>query len=119
MIITRGLAEMVKVSLARGGEAITLAGLAGMGDLVATCSSDQSRNHRVGVELGRGRPLADIHAATPMIAEGVGSSPVVCMLAAEHGVEMPLSEQVRDVCAGDATVAEAVAALLRRPATSE
>jgi glycerol-3-phosphate dehydrogenase (NAD(P)+) len=118
-VMTRGLAELTRLGVALGGDPRTFAGLAGMGDLVATCGSEQSRNHRVGVELGRGRPLPDILAATPMIAEGVGSSPVVCALAAEHGVEMPLSEQVRAVCAGEATVADAVGALLRRPPTTE
>ena len=118
-VMTRGLAELTRLGVALGGDPRTFAGLAGMGDLVATCSSPQSRNHRVGVELGRGRPLVEILAATPMIAEGVGSSPVVCQLAAEHGVDMPLSAQVRAVCAGEAGVADAVGALLRRPPTSE
>jgi glycerol-3-phosphate dehydrogenase (NAD(P)+) len=93
--------------------------LAGLGDLVATCASAQSRNHRVGVELGRGRPLAEIVAETSMVAEGVASSAVVCEVAESCGVEMPLADQVRAVCEGMSTPAEVVAALLRRAPTSE
>ncbi|MBW8827118.1 MAG: NAD(P)-dependent glycerol-3-phosphate dehydrogenase [Acidobacteria bacterium] len=118
-VMTRGLAELTRLGVALGGDRRTFAGLAGMGDLVATCASEQSRNHRVGIQLGTGRPLAEILAATPMIAEGVGSSPVVCELASASGVEMPLAEQVRSVCAGESTVPAAVEALLRRPPTSE
>jgi glycerol-3-phosphate dehydrogenase (NAD(P)+) len=118
-VMTRGLAELTRLGVALGGDRRTFAGLAGLGDLVATCASARSRNHRVGVELGRGRPLAEILAATPMIAEGVASSAVVCEVAAERGVEMPLADQVRAVCQGEATPAEVVEALLRRAPTSE
>jgi glycerol-3-phosphate dehydrogenase (NAD(P)+) len=118
-VITRGLAELSRLGAALGGDPRTFAGLAGLGDLVATCASARSRNHRVGVELGRGRPLTEILAATPMVAEGVPSSAVVCELAGESGIEMPLAAQVRAVCHGGATPAEVVAALLRRAPTSE
>jgi len=118
-VMTRGLAELSRLGAALGGDPRTFAGLAGLGDLVATCASERSRNHRVGVELGRGRALPDILAATPMVAEGVASSAVVCELAAGAGIEMPLADQVRAVCQGVATPAEVVAALLRRAPTSE
>lgn len=118
-VITRGLAELTRLGVALGGDPRTFSGLAGLGDLVATCASAQSRNHRVGVDLGRGVPLAEIVAATPMVAEGVASSSVVCELAAANGVEMPLAEQVRAVCRGEATVTEVAGALLRRAPTSE
>ncbi|HEY2331333.1 MAG TPA: NAD(P)H-dependent glycerol-3-phosphate dehydrogenase [Acidimicrobiales bacterium] len=118
-VMTRGLAELTRLGVALGGDPRTFAGLAGLGDLVATCASAASRNHRVGVDLGRGRALAEILAATPMVAEGVASSAVVCELAAGAGVEMPLADQVRAVCQGEATPAEVVAALLRRAPTSE
>jgi glycerol-3-phosphate dehydrogenase (NAD(P)+) len=118
-VMTRGLAELSRLGAAMGGDPRTFSGLAGLGDLVATCASARSRNHRVGVELGRGRPLAEIVAETPMVAEGVASSAVVCEVAAERRVEMPLADQVRAVCEGEATPAEVVAALLRRAPTHE
>jgi glycerol-3-phosphate dehydrogenase (NAD(P)+) len=118
-VMTRGLAELTRLGVSLGGDPTTFAGLAGMGDLVATCASDKSRNHRVGCALGRGQRLADILAATPMIAEGVGTSSVVCELAAGRGVELPIVEQVRAVCHGGATAADAVAALMQRVPTRE
>jgi glycerol-3-phosphate dehydrogenase (NAD(P)+) len=118
-VMTRGLAELSRLGAALGGDPRTFAGLAGLGDLVATCASAKSRNHRVGVELGRGRALPAIVADTPMVAEGVASSAVVCEVAAANGVEMPLADQVRAVCQGESTPAEVVEALLRRAPTSE
>ena len=113
-VMTRGLAELARLGGALGGDPITFAGLAGMGDLVATCMSTQSRNHHVGVELGRGRCLDEIVAEMNMVAEGVKSSSVVADLAVEHGIEMPIAEQVRAVCHEGVTAPDAMRALLQR-----
>ena len=93
-LITRGLAEMARLGTRIGANPLTFAGLAGMGDLVATCISEQSRNRSVGLELARGRSLAEIVAATHMVAEGVRNSIAVSRLAAQRGVEMPITEQM-------------------------
>lgn len=113
-MMTRGLAELTRLGVALGGNPYTFSGLAGMGDLVATCSSGQSRNRHVGVELGRGRPLADIVAEMDMVAEGVKTSRVVCELGRGHGVEMPIADQVEAVCSGGRSAAEALEALMHR-----
>jgi glycerol-3-phosphate dehydrogenase (NAD(P)+) len=118
-VMTRGLGELSRLGEALGGEPRTFSGLAGMGDLVATCMSAQSRNHRVGVELGKGRCLDDIVADTHMVAEGVRSSSVVSELAARCGVEMPIAEQVRAVCHDGVSVADAMVALLQRRTGAE
>ena len=118
-MMTRGLAEMSRLGVALGGDPLTFAGLAGMGDLIATCSSTQSRNHFVGEQLGRGRTLAEIVGPMNMVAEGVKSSAVVVELAAEHGVEMPIAEQVRAVCHEGRPAADALAALMSRRPRSE
>ena len=98
---------------------MTFAGLAGMGDLIATCASRQSRNNSVGLELGRGRAIGDILADMKMVAEGVQSSPSVVELAARHGVEMPICEQVTAVCHSGKTAAEGLRALMSRENKSE
>jgi glycerol-3-phosphate dehydrogenase (NAD(P)+) len=113
-VMTRGLAELTRLGVALGGDPATFPGLAGIGDLIATCMSAQSRNHRVGVELGRGRCLEDIVAGTTMVAEGVRSSPAVCELAKAAGVEMPIADNVRAVCHDGLPVGDALANLLRR-----
>lgn len=118
-VMTRGLAELGRLGTAAGGDPQTFGGLAGVGDLVATCMSPQSRNHRVGVELGRGRLLADVVADTQMVAEGVRSSPVVIELAARYGVEMPIAEQVRAVCHDGASPSDALLALVHRRPVAE
>jgi glycerol-3-phosphate dehydrogenase (NAD(P)+) len=118
-VITRGLAELARLGVALGGDPFTFAGLAGLGDLVATCASAQSRNHRVGVELGRGDRLDDIVAGMPTVAEGVRSSSAVVELARRHEVQMPIAEQVHAVCHGGATVEDAMRALLQRRAGAE
>ena len=92
MLITRGLAETTRLGGALGADSHTFAGLAGMGDLVATCSSPLSRNRTFGENLGRGMPIADVIAATRQVAEGVKSSQSVLELAHRHGVEMPITE---------------------------
>ena len=89
-LITRGLAELARLGVAMGGQPLTFAGLAGMGDLIATCASPQSRNRHVGVEIGRGRPLDEVVSEMNMVAEGVKTTAAVIELAARHEVEMPL-----------------------------
>ena len=113
-VITRGLAELTRLGVAIGGDPMTFAGLAGMGDLVATCISPQSRNRHVGEQLGKGRSIDDIVAEMDMVAEGVKAAPVAVELAAEHGVEMPIATEVAAVCAGRCTAVEAYRHLLAR-----
>ncbi len=118
-VITRGLAESTRLGMAMGGEAMTFAGLAGMGDLVATCISPQSRNRSVGEQLGRGRTIEEIIASMNMVAEGVKASRVVMELAYEHGVEMPIASEVKAVCHDGRTAEEAYRGLLKRPTGHE
>jgi glycerol-3-phosphate dehydrogenase (NAD(P)+) len=118
-LITRGLAEMTRLGLAMGGQPMTFAGLAGIGDLIATCSSRQSRNNTVGLQLGQGCTIDQVLASTNMVAEGVKSSPSVLDLARRHGVEMPITEQVVAVCHQGRTAAEALGALMQRSRKSE
>ena len=118
-LITRGLAEMTRLGVAMGGHAETFAGLAGMGDLIATCSSKQSRNNQVGLQLGEGRTIEEILAATNMVAEGVKSSPSVLDLARRYGVEMPITEQVVAVCHEHRPAPEALASLMQRSRKGE
>jgi glycerol-3-phosphate dehydrogenase (NAD(P)+) len=113
-LVTRGLAELARLGVALGGQPLTFLGLAGIGDLVVTCHSPDSRNRRVGEGLGRGRPLADILASMRGVAEGVRSCPPVLALGTRGGVELPICEQVGAVLTGQTSAAEAVAALLRR-----
>jgi glycerol-3-phosphate dehydrogenase (NAD(P)+) len=118
-LITRGLAEMTRLGIALGGQPSTFAGLAGMGDLIATCSSKQSRNNTVGLELGRGRTIEEILSSMNMVAEGVKSSPPVLELAQQFGVEMPITEQVVAVCHAGRSAIEALSLLMQRTAGSE
>jgi glycerol-3-phosphate dehydrogenase (NAD(P)+) len=118
-LITRGLAEMSRLGVAMGGQPVTFAGLAGMGDLIATCSSKQSRNNTVGLQLGAGRSIEEILAATNMVAEGVKSSPSVLDLARRYGVEMPITEQVVAVCHEHRPARDALAALMQRSRKGE
>jgi glycerol-3-phosphate dehydrogenase (NAD(P)+) len=118
-LITRGLAELARLGVALGGEPLTFSGLAGMGDLVATCTSDKSRNRRVGVELGRGRTLDDIVAETNMVAEGVKSTAAVLEIAREQGVDMPIASMVGSVLYEDAKPADLVPTLMLREAKAE
>lgn len=98
MLTTRGLAELARLGLAQGGNPLTFSGLAGMGDLVATCNSPHSRNRSVGRRLGEGRPLSTIVSEMNMVAEGVHSSWAIAELAGECGVEMPIVEHVVKAC---------------------
>jgi len=113
-IITRGLAEMSRLGIALGADALTFSGLAGTGDLIATCSSSQSRNNSVGRELGKGRPIGEVIADMRQVAEGVKSSPSVLALARRKGVDMPITEQVVAVCHEGSTAQGALTALMRR-----
>ena len=118
-LITRGLAEMTRLAMRMGGRLESLAGLAGMGDLIATCSSTSSRNTTVGIRLGKGEALADIIASTSQVAEGVKSSRAVLDLARKHGVEMPIVEQVVAICHEGVTAADGLLALTRRQSQPE
>jgi glycerol-3-phosphate dehydrogenase (NAD(P)+) len=113
-VITRGLAEMTRLGVAMGGVASTFAGLAGMGDLIATCVSPQSRNRYVGEQLGKGRTIAEITAEMHMVAEGVSTSRVVLELAARHGVELPIATEVFGVVHEGRTAQQAYRGLVRR-----
>lgn len=99
-LITRGLAEVTRLAVAMGGQRETLAGLAGLGDLVLTCTGGLSRNRHVGAELARGRSLGDVLASTKMVAEGVRTTDAALALAARHGVELPIAEQVSAILSG-------------------
>jgi glycerol-3-phosphate dehydrogenase (NAD(P)+) len=118
-VINRGLAEITRLGIALGGQPATFAGLAGMGDLVATCTSPQSRNRHVGEQLGRGRTLKEIVDEMHMVAEGVKSTPAIIALAEEHGVELPIVREVHQVLLGETTPQSAFRGLLRRKSGAE
>ncbi len=118
-LITRGFAEMTRLGVALGGRAETLAGLCGLGDLVLTCSSPQSRNMSVGLALGRGQSLADALSGKLSVAEGVASAPGVRDLARRLGVDMPICETTAALLAGATRLDDAVAGLLSRPLRHE
>jgi len=118
-VITRGLAEITRLGVAMGGKRRTFAGLAGTGDLIATCTSTQSRNRTVGYELGRGRTMKEITDEMFMVAEGVNSAPAVIALADEYGVDMPIAREVLAVVQGRSTPREAFRGLLRTAAGAE
>jgi glycerol-3-phosphate dehydrogenase (NAD(P)+) len=118
-LITRGFAEMTRMAEALGGKAETVAGLCGLGDLVLTCSSPQSRNMSVGLALGAGQSLEQALAGKLTVAEGVASAPAVRALARKLGVETPISEAVAAILAGEVGVDEAILGLLSRPIRTE
>jgi glycerol-3-phosphate dehydrogenase (NAD(P)+) len=118
-LITRGFAEMTRLAVARGAEAATLTGLCGLGDLVLTCSSPQSRNMSVGLALGAGESLAQALSGKRSVAEGVASAPAVQALAARLEVETPICAAVAAVLDGRLDVGEAIRGLLARPLRSE
>jgi glycerol-3-phosphate dehydrogenase (NAD(P)+) len=119
-LITRGLAEMTRLVVACGGRAETMAGLAGLGDLVLTCTGGLSRNRSVGVELGKGRKLAEILASMHgMVAEGVFTTTAAIGLARAHGVEMPITEQVDAILHKGKAPREAIFDLMTRSGKSE
>lgn len=118
-VMTRGLHEITKLGEAMGADPLTFLGLAGMGDLILTCTGDLSRNRQVGLRLGRGEKLADIVASTHEVAEGVRTAYAVCDLAAREGVEMPISRMVRTLLEGEVSPREAADRLMRRQLRSE
>jgi glycerol-3-phosphate dehydrogenase (NAD(P)+) len=113
-LITRGLAEISRLACALGGQRETLAGLAGLGDLVLTCTGNLSRNRHVGTELGRGRRLDEILAGMQMLAEGVRTTGAALALGARHGVELPIAAQMAEVLAGRRDPREALETLMLR-----
>ena len=118
-VITRGLAEITRLGVAMGGEPQTFAGLAGMGDLVATCTSAQSRNRTVGFELGKGRSITEIIDGMFMVAEGVKSAPTVMALAEKYDVEMPIAAEVFQVVQNKRDAKRAFRGLLKSSAGAE
>jgi glycerol-3-phosphate dehydrogenase (NAD(P)+) len=113
-LMTRGLNELTRLGIALGGEALTFAGLAGMGDLVATCTSPQSRNRYVGQQLGRGRSLDEIVAEMRMVAEGVKTSKAVVDLATRVKVELPIAEEIAAALYDGKKVTDIVVDLMQR-----
>jgi len=118
-LMTRGLREITRLGEQLGADPRTFLGLAGMGDLVLTCTGDLSRNRQVGLELAAGRSLEDIVSGMSQVAEGIRTTRSACALAELHGVEMPISEGVRKVLAGELTPAEAAAQLMSRQLRNE
>jgi glycerol-3-phosphate dehydrogenase (NAD(P)+) len=118
-VMTRGLREITRLGVKLGADPLTFLGLAGMGDLVLTCTGDLSRNRRVGLELGRGRKLPDIVAGMNEVAEGVRTTHAACALAELHDVEMPIAQSVRSLLDGEVEPKEGVELLLRRQLRSE
>lgn len=112
-LMTRGLAEVTRLGVAMGGRPETFSGLAGMGDLIATCTSTLSRNRSVGVELGKGRHIDDVIAEMHMVAEGVKAAPTVVALAKQYGVAMPIAQDVFDVTQGRKTARDVFRGLVR------
>jgi glycerol-3-phosphate dehydrogenase (NAD(P)+) len=118
-LITRGLAEMTRLAAALGAQPGTLGGLAGLGDLVLTCTGALSRNRHVGIELGKGRTLAEILGGMKMVAEGVGTAAALLALAREHNVEMPITQQVNTILYHGTGPAAAIREIMERPQKSE
>jgi glycerol-3-phosphate dehydrogenase (NAD(P)+) len=118
-VITRGLAEITRLGVAMGGEPQTFAGLAGTGDLIATCTSAQSRNRSVGYELGKGRTIQEITDEMFMVAEGVKSAPAVMALAKKYNVDMPIAAEVFQVVHDQSTAGSAFRGLLKTVAGAE
>lgn len=118
-LIARGFAELSRLAMARGGRAETLSGLSGLGDLILTATSPQSRNYALGLELGRGRRLDDVLGGRTSVTEGVATAPAVVAMAKAAGVEMPICAAVADLVAGARGLDEIIAALLARPLKAE
>ena len=118
-VMTRGLREITRLGSEQGADPLTFLGLAGMGDLVLTCTGDLSRNRQVGIELARGRPLPEILRGTHQVAEGIRTTRAACALAAQHQVEMPISEGVRRVLDGELRADQAVEYIMSRQLRNE
>ena len=118
-LITRGLAEMMRLAEAMGADRMTLFGLSGLGDLAMTASSDLSRNRTVGLRLGRGETLAQIVASLGSVAEGVHTTPIILEMAARLGVEMPITSHVAELLRGETNPAAMARSLITRPIKRE
>ena len=118
-LITRGLAEMSRLALAKGARPQTLMGLSGLGDLVLTCNATQSRNFSLGIALGKGDTLDDVLAGRAAVTEGVFSAAAVSQLARNLGVDMPICGAVDAVLNGGADIDETISGLLARPFRTE
>jgi glycerol-3-phosphate dehydrogenase (NAD(P)+) len=118
-LITRGLAEITRLAVAMGGRPSTLAGLAGLGDLVLTCTGDLSRNRGVGIELAKGRKLADIVSGMTMIAEGVETTSAAVDLARKYNVDLPITEQMDSILRRGRSPREAIRELMERTLKNE
>lgn len=118
-VITRGLAEMTRLAAAAGGQPGTLSGLAGLGDLVLTCTGQLSRNRQVGFELGRGRKLADITGSMQMVAEGIQTTYAAVDLARRYAIELPITTEIRAILRGEREPRVAVRELMERALKGE
>ena len=118
-LVTRGLAELARLGVAMGGDPLTFLGLAGNGDLIATCGSPLSRNHRVGRELAMGWTIEEILAGMTSVAEGVSTAPVIVDFAQRHHVDMPITETVAALLEGRIGARDAITTLMSRQPTSE
>ena len=118
-LMARGFAEAARFAVALGAKVETLRGLSGLGDMILTCVSPQSRNYSLGVALGQGETAADILSKRHTVAEGAKTAPVLTALAREQGVEMPVAEAVAALVAGDIEVDDVVDSLLSRPLRPE
>jgi glycerol-3-phosphate dehydrogenase (NAD(P)+) len=118
-VMTRGLREITRLGVALGADPLTFLGLAGMGDLVLTCTGDLSRNRKVGLELGRGRDLEEIVAGMRQVAEGIRTTHAACKLAEKHGVEMPIAMGVKAVLDGEISPQDAAHGLMVRQLRNE
>lgn len=118
-LMTRGIVEIARLGVALGGRPMTFAGLSGIGDLIVTCTSMYSRNRRAGIEIGRGRPLAEVLAGMGMVVEGVRTTAAARDLALRHGIPMPITEEIYQVLYKDKPPRECVGTLMQRPRTNE
>ncbi|WP_258359023.1 NAD(P)H-dependent glycerol-3-phosphate dehydrogenase [Moorella sulfitireducens (nom. illeg.)] len=118
-LMTRGMAEITRLGVALGGKAMTFAGLSGIGDLIVTCTSMYSRNRRAGIQLGQGRPLAEVLSGMGMVVEGVRTTAAARELARQHKIRMPITEEIYRVLYEDKPARECVATLMERPRTHE
>jgi glycerol-3-phosphate dehydrogenase (NAD(P)+) len=118
-LITRGLAEMTRLATALGARQETLSGLAGLGDLVLTCTGALSRNRHVGIELGKGRSLAEVLKGMKMVAEGVGTAGALLALARESGIDLPITEQVEAILHQGRSPKDAIRSIMDRPLKRE
>ena len=118
-LLTRGLAEMSRISVHLGAKASTLAGLAGMGDLFATCAGHLSRNYRLGLEMARGKSIAQVQQEVGSVIEGVPTTAAICELSKRVGVELPIAQLVQSTLLGEMAPGKAIMALMARPLASE